>query len=147
MKRRAVLGGGLAAALGAAPALNDGAEAAQRDTDATGAATERVVSALGRIEGEIRLQRLGCVDVLCAELETIRKNQRIFVRAQNKFPDYIDVSLDVWEKVYDWLILTRQNSDVVRLADGRLGLPFYLTTVVLRPELNGPYVSLGYDAR
>lgn len=37
--------------------------------------------------------------------------------------------------------------NVVRLPDGRYGLPHLMTTIVLRHEMAMPFISVGYDQR
>jgi hypothetical protein len=34
---------------------------------------------------------------------------------------------------------------VVRLQDGRCGVPFYQTLVVLRPDMGNTFIGQGYD--
>ena len=36
------------------------------------------------------------------ELVRIREQQRTYLRAAQKFPDFIEVGIAVWESVYDW---------------------------------------------
>ena len=53
---------------------------------------------------------------------------------------------DVWEKLYDWLVRTRQFPLAFsRLPDGRYALAFLLTTVILRHDMSGTFVSVGFD--
>ena len=81
------------------------------------------------------------------ELSRIRDQQRVFLRANQKFPDFIEVGVSVWESVVDWHIRHRQPLSVSRGAEGRYIMAVGFTTLILRPELSDNYVGPGMDAR
>ena len=81
-----------------------------------------------------------------AEVSQIRSQQRTFLKANQKFPDFIDVGIDVWERMEDWHVKTRQPLTIVRTNDGRYGMTFLTTTLVLQPQQVGTYISWGYDS-
>lgn len=157
MNRRAALSGGLLAGLAGAvwPTLHaapPGRHAGDRDAAANAPqASERaaaeIAEVLREIRDELRRDRTSCAGVECRELEQVRANQRAFLRAQGKFPDFIDVSLDIWEKIYDYHVRVQLPTTVVRLPDGRYGLTHLMTTIVLRHEMAMPFISVGYDQR
>jgi hypothetical protein len=82
-----------------------------------------------------------------AELAEIRQQQRIFLKASHKYPDFIEVGVSVWERVCDWHVRHQLPLTVVRRDDGRYTMAFMFTTLVLRPDQADAYVSFGYDAR
>ena len=141
VERRDVIGGGLAAGLAAlfgdAPA--QGAQTTQRtvptDDDAN---TAKALDAL-RVMLEHRHES--------QDIRQIRSQQRTFLKANQKFPDFIDVAIDVWERLHDWHIKNRQPLTVVRTNDGYYSMPFMATTLLLRPEQTAGYISWGYDVR
>ena len=77
----------------------------------------------------------------------LRVQQRAYLKANQKYPDFIDIGPYVWEQVYDWHIRFQQPVMVTRMNDGRYGMAFQLTTLVLRPEQPDSYISLPYDLR
>jgi len=81
------------------------------------------------------------------ELARIRDQQRVFLKANQKFPDFIEVGLSVWESVVDWHIRHQQPLSVSRSAEGRYIMAVAFTTLILRPELSDNYVGPGMDAR
>jgi hypothetical protein len=81
------------------------------------------------------------------ELARIRDQQRVFLKASQKFPDYIEVGVSVWENVVDWHIRHQQPLSVSRSAEGRYIMAVGFTTLILRPELSDNYVGPGMDAR
>ena len=81
------------------------------------------------------------------ELARIRDQQRVFLKANQKFPDFIEVGVSVWESVVDWHIRHQQPLSVSRSAEGRYIMAVGFTTLILRPELSDNYVGPGMDAR
>jgi hypothetical protein len=81
------------------------------------------------------------------ELARIRDQQHIFLKANQKFPDFIEVGIGVWENVVDWHIRHQQPLSVSRSAEGRYIMAIAFTTVILRPEMSDNYVGPGMDAR
>jgi hypothetical protein len=76
-------------------------------------------------------------------LQNIREVQRVYLRTNQKFPEYIEIGITVWEQLYDWHIRTRQTLNITRLPDGRYGMPALLSTFVLRPDAQPNYVGPG----
>jgi hypothetical protein len=81
------------------------------------------------------------------ELVRIREQQRIYLRAAQKFPDFIEVGIAVWESVYDWHVRHQLPLSLSRNADGRYAMTVAFTTLVLRPDAPENYVGAGMDAR
>ena len=140
LERRSIIGGGLAASvaglLGGAPA-----EAAQRDR----AGDDDVAGAIDRVRALLERQFDSCELGPCVHIAAIRQQQRAFLKAAQKYPDYIEVGLDVWDAVYDWHVKHQQAIQTARTADGRYMMGFMFTNLLLRPEQPGNYVSFGFD--
>jgi hypothetical protein len=81
------------------------------------------------------------------ELARIRDQQRTFLKANQKFPDFIEIGIGVWENVVDWHIRHQQPLSVSRSGEGRYIMAVAFTTLVLRPELSENYVGIGMDSR
>jgi len=82
-----------------------------------------------------------------SELARIREQQRIFLRANQKFPDIIEIGINVWESVYDWHVRHHQPLSVVRNPEGRYAMTVGFTTLILRPDYVENYVGVGMDMR
>jgi len=137
MERRELVSGGLlglTALLGGGDATADAAP--QGDSFDTARAIDRL--------RELLEQRVAPPFV---ELSEIRRQQRMFIKASDKFPDFIEIGVNVWDRVYDWYVRYQQPPTVVRRDDGRYTMTFMFTTLVLRPDQADDYVSLAYDAR
>ena len=139
VERRDVIGGGLAAGLVAAFGGPAG-EQARRDP-ADDAAEMKVADAIDRLRQSLERQHES------PEVSQIRAQQRTFLKANQKFPDYMDIGIDVWERMHDWHVRTRQPPTIVRTNDGRYGMLFGVTTLLLQPQQVGSYISWGYDNR
>ena len=101
-------------------------------------------------------RRIGEIqDVLRAEYQTsslshgiiakLRADMEQFLRANTKFPDFIEIGIGVFIEVYDWHVKHRQQLAVTRQGDGRYTMAFMFTTLILRPEQDRNYVGVPYD--
>ena len=81
------------------------------------------------------------------ELARIREQQRIFLRANQKFPDYIEIGIAVWESICDWHVRHMLPLQITRTPDGRYSMAVMLTNLVLRPEQAETFVGFGFDLR
>ena len=139
VERRDVIGGGLVAGLAAAFGGPAGEQARRDPTEDV--AELKVADAIDKLRQSIERQHES------AEVAQIRSQQRTFLKANQKFPDFIDVGIDVWERMHDWHVKTRQPLTIVRTNDGRYGMVFGVTTLMLQPQQVGSYISWGYDTR
>ena len=137
MQRRNLVGGGMLA--GAVALLGDPKPASGAQDDDDNLATARAIESL-----KTSLERQLAVS---PELERIREQQRVFLKSNHKFPDFIEIGIDVWESVYDWHVRHQQPTTAVRTADGRYVMTVMFTTLILRPDQTTNYVGYGFDAR
>ena len=77
----------------------------------------------------------------------VRNRQNDYLKANLKFPDFIDVSLDVWMGVYDWHVRVQQPIALGRDINGRYTMMLGFTQLVLRPDAAPNFISAPYDAR
>jgi hypothetical protein len=77
----------------------------------------------------------------------VRTRQVDFLKAQGKFPDFIDVSVDVWMGIYDWHVRLQQPLTLGRDVAGRYTLVLGFTALVLRPDVAPGFISTPYDNR
>lgn len=138
-RREMVTGGVLTGALGVQSHSPARDSAGQRDSD------DRTASLLGEIRDELKRARPNCSANDCPEIERIRAEQRTFLKGRSKFPDYLDLGVEVWDRVCDWHIEHGLPLQVTRMADGRYSMPFFQTFLVLRPDVMNTYIGPGYD--
>jgi hypothetical protein len=82
-----------------------------------------------------------------AEIAGVRQKQVDYLKATNKFPDFIDVGLDVWFAVHDWHIKHLQQMVLGRDSSGRYTIALLSTQLVMRPDLAPTFISAPYDNR
>jgi hypothetical protein len=144
MTRRAVVTGAMLAGV-ADVAAGDPGPTASIGT-AAAAADDQIPKVLGEIRDELKGMRTNpCNASDCPEVDKIRLEQRTFTKARNKFPDFIDVGVEIWERVSDWHVRHIVPIQVVRMLDGRYGMLFFQTTLVLRPDMMNTFIGQGYD--
>ena len=138
--RRDMLGSGLLAGLGGAfgePAAAEPAAVAAEDT------SEAAAGAIDRLRALI--ERTSTPSTASASIALIRQQQRTYIRSHDKYPDFIEVGLGVWEEIYDWHVRYQQPITAARLADGRYVIGFMFSSLILRPDQALDYVGFGFD--
>jgi hypothetical protein len=70
-----------------------------------------------------------------------------YLKSQGKFPDFIDVSADIWYAAHDWHVRLQQPLMLGRDATGRYTLMLGFTALVLRPDVVPNFIGTPYDAR
>jgi hypothetical protein len=141
VNRRAVLGGTILG--GALSALTSPAEAfaGSQQSEASGRALEAVARAVEAVRDELERQSTFW------ELAAVRDQTRTFLRANGKFPDFIEVGTDIWQRIYDWHVRFQQPISVGRTPEGRYSILLLATNVVMRTDLPAGFVGLPYDSR
>lgn len=137
LSRRELLGAGFA---GATPV--SGPVAGVPDDQSA----ERIALALDRIERQIRKSRTTCELPMCPEVDRVRAQQRTFLKGHQKFPDFVDVGIEVWERVHDWHVRTLQPVTVTQRPGDSYAMAFGMTTLILRPDVEENFVGFPYDA-
>lgn len=138
MERRQLMGGGLLAGLaglasaspaGAAAAAGDG----ERDTLVAGA-----IADLGRGLERRAADPWGGVN-------RVREQLRVFLKSTSRYPEYVEVGVEVWDAVHDWHVTYQQPLVMTRVGDGRYAMTFMFTTLLLRPDQDPDYISYPFD--
>jgi len=138
VQRRELVGGGLV--VGLATLLGPGAEPASAVDE------EQTSSAINRLRETFERQFDQVYSGKWRGVSRVRKQQRTWLSAARKYPDFLEIGLDVWDNVYDWHVAYQQPLNVTRLADGRYAMAFMFTTLLLRPDLAPDFVGYPFDA-
>ena len=140
-RRNLLAGGALAGALAAALEGEAAAEPVAGAAEVSDAAVDRVARAISGIENEVRTQRQ------FTEIAAVRDAQKTFLRGNGKFPDFIDVGLDVWLAAHDWHVRWQHPLSLGRDAQGRYTLTLLGTTLVMRINATANFIGIPYDGR
>lgn len=108
---------------------------------------DEMIAQFEAIVAELRQGNSGCSTGTCATVGRIRDAMSVFLRANAKFPDVLEVGPGVFYDVYDWHIRNRLPLSSARAADGRYGLGFMFTRLLLRPDAQPDYLGAPYDVR
>jgi len=138
VERRTVMGGGLLAGLSTLVAPGT-AQAAADDL-------QQVSGAIEALRKTVNEQFEAVYTSKWRGVGRIRTQQHTWIRATQKFPDFIEIGIDVWDNIYDWHVAHQQPLSMARTADGRYGMVFMFTTLLLRPEQATDYVGFPFDA-
>lgn len=134
LSRRELIAGGAAAHM-----AGGNAAAAQRENDSD------------QLQSEMRTLRDVLVSmqsqsvVATPYVNTIRERQRNFYRLNQRFPQYIDVGIRVWERMQDWHVAHQRPLSIQAGGDGRYLMEFIMTILVLKHELRDEEIGQGYE--
>ena len=138
VQRRDLMGGGLVAGL--ATLMTPPAEAAN-----VGADDEAAAVAINRLREAFERQFDQVYSAKWRGVSRVRQQQRTWMLATRKYPDFIEIGVGVWESLYDWHVRYQQPLNVQRTADGRYVMAFMFTTLILRPDQAPDYLGPPFD--
>jgi len=141
--RRNLVTGGLVGVLGALGGGDhlEAAPAAPAAADVTDDMVTKVVAAITGLRTEMQSLRS------FPEITPVRDAQVTYLRANGKFPDYLDVGTSVWFAVHDWHIRWQQPLTLGRDNLGRYTLLLGQTYLIMRVDANPTYMGTPYDNR
>ena len=139
VQRRELVGGGLMAGL--ATFMTPSAEAAVAPED-----DEASALAINRLRETVERQFEQIYSSKWKGVSRVRQQQRTWMLATRKYPDFIEIGLDVWDNLWDWHVAYQQPLSVSRVADGRYAMVFMFTTLLLRPDQSPDFVGYAFDA-
>jgi len=144
VQRRAVITGTLLG--GALTALTEPVEAAgAQSTAQERQAQDRLIEEISRAVRSVRdeIER----EYTFWEIAPVRDPLRTFLRANGKFPDFIEVGTDIWQQAYDWHVRFQQPITLGRTAEGRYTILLLATNVVMRTDMAAGFIGVPYDIR
>jgi len=140
-------------ALGALSATASGemtglaAETGAGEAQSPEAVTAQALHDIAQEMGEIRkLLRDGLIGPSLSDgvIVEIRRQFGLFLRANQKYPDFCEIGPGAFTDVYDWHVRYQQPIEVSRV-DNRTAFRFMFTWLVLRPEQAENYVGIPFD--
>ncbi len=147
MERRAVVGGSLLAGLSSL--MSPAALAAEASAEAASAAAgdlEGVSDSIDQLRLTVEHQFATVYTDKWQCVARVRQQQHTWMRSTQKYPDFIEVGLDIWDNIYDWHVVYQQPVNMTRTSDGRYTMVFMYTTLVLRPDQALDFVGFAFDA-
>jgi hypothetical protein len=100
---------------------------------------------LENVRDDLRAEYARCAVPICPAVRRLRALQRSFLKTDRKFPDFVEVGIDIWERVQDWQLETSQSVVLGRRPDGRYALGFGPTTLLLRPDGADDFLGFPFD--
>jgi hypothetical protein len=141
MERRAVVGGSLIASLSTlmSPAGSEAAAAAASDLEGVSDSIDQLRKTVERQFANVYTNRWQGV-------ARIREQQHTWMKSTQKYPDFIEIGIDIWDNIYDWHVVHQQPVNMTRMSDGRYSMVFMFTTLLLRPDQAADFVGYSFDA-
>jgi hypothetical protein len=78
-------------------------------------------------------------------LGDIRNRFTTHIRAAGKFPEFLEIGLDVFYDVYDWHIRYGQPIQITRISEQRFAIQWMFTQLILRWEQDPKYIGVPFD--
>ena len=138
VQRRDLVGGGLVAGLASMMAPAAEADAAVDDEQST--------TAINRLRETFERQFDQVYSSRWRGVSRVREQQRTWLMSTRKYPDFIELGIDVWDNIWDWHVVYQQPLSVTRVADGRYAMSFMFTTLLLRSDQKPDFVGYAFDA-
>ena len=138
VQRRDLVGGGLVAGLASMMAPAAEADASVDDEQST--------TAINRLRETFERQFDQIYSSRWRGVSRVREQQRTWLMSTRKYPDFIEIGLDVWDNIWDWHVVYQQPLNVTRVADGRYAMSFMFTTLLLRSDQKPDFVGYAFDA-
>ncbi len=138
VQRRDLVGGGLVAGLASMVAPVAEADAAADDEQST--------TAINRLRETFERQFDQVYSSRWRGVSRVREQQRTWLMSTRKYPDFIEIGIDVWDNIWDWHVVYQQPLNVTRVADGRYAMSFMFTTLLLRSDQKPDFVGYAFDA-
>lgn len=142
MERRSLVNGGLFTGLTALFVPSSAEAAAGGGQEGDQRVANAVVDLRRTLEQQLQQQATGPWSGVTA----IRRQQHEWMKSQQKYPDFLEIGLGVWDSLHDWHVRHQHPMNVTRLADGRYAMAFMFTTLLLRPEMAPEWVGFPFDA-
>ena len=146
MERRAIVGGSLLAGLSTLIATADVEAASSANAAAAATDLEGVSDSIDQLRRTVERQFANVYTDKWQGVARIRQQQHTWMRSTQKYPDFIEVGVDVWDNIYDWHVVHQQPITMTRTSDGRYTLVFMYTTLLLRPDQAPDFVGYAFDA-
>lgn len=138
VQRRDLVGGGLVAGLASMMAPAADADVAVDDEQST--------TAINRLRETFERQFDQVYSSRWRGVSRVREQQRTWLMSTRKYPDFIEIGIDVWDNIWDWHVVYQQPLSVTRVADGRYAMSFMFTTLLLRSDQKPDFVGYAFDA-
>ena len=139
--RRDVMAGSL---LGTLATTGAEAAAAEQDSTAGVAQLREIRTQLDNIR-QILNDALIRPSVANGRIGQVRNQLETYLRTNGKFPDYLEIGMNVFMDVYDWHVKYQQPLQLNRTTDNRMVIRFMLTQLILRHEQETNYIGTPYD--
>jgi hypothetical protein len=142
ISRREAMGAGLLATFTTPPAP----EATQSRGD--DAETAKALKGLGDEMRSISTtleQGLVGPSVAAGAIGRIRERLSIHMKTAGKFPEFMEIGLNVFYEVYDWHVRYQQQIQITRIAEQRFAIQFMFTQLIVRWEQDNNYLGVPFD--
>jgi hypothetical protein len=142
ISRREAMGAGLFATLNT-PAAGEAAQSRSDDVEAVRALRD-IRTELESTSTALESGLIG-PSVASGHISRIRERLSIHLKTAGKFPEFMEIGLNVFYDVYDWHVRYQQQIQITRIAEQRFAIQFMFTQLILRWEQDNNYLGVPFD--
>ncbi|TAK16536.1 MAG: hypothetical protein EPO35_05145 [Acidobacteria bacterium] len=78
-------------------------------------------------------------------VKSLRDTYTKYLKANNKWPDYCEVGMDVFYDIWDWHVKHGVAPQVSRMLENRISIDFMYTHLILRYDLSPGHIGIPFD--
>jgi len=142
ISRREMVTAGVLGTMGAAAAPAEAAE--QQDDQQTASAIRSIGMKFDTMNETLAYGQKG-PGLTAGFLGDIRNRFTTHIRAAGKFPEFLEIGLDVFYDVYDWHIRYGQPIQITRISEQRFAIQWMFTQLILRWEQDPKYIGVPFE--
>lgn len=144
ISRREMVTAGVLGSITASAAPGEAAAAQGQDNDAIRGGLNSINEQLTRMNTTLDYGQRG-PGVVTGFMGEIRSRFTTHIRAAGKFPEFMEVGLDVFYDVYDWHIRYGVPIQITRISEQRFAIQWMYTQLILRWEQDPRYLGTPFD--
>jgi hypothetical protein len=144
ISRREVVTAGVLGSLTGAAGTAEAAAQNDQDAAALRSGMNSIVEQMSRMNTTLDYGQRG-PGLVSGFLGEIRNRFTTHIRAAGKFPEFMEIGLDVFYDVYDWHIRYGQPIQITRISEQRFAIQWMFTQLILRWEQDPRYLGTPYD--
>jgi hypothetical protein len=144
ISRREMVTAGVLGSITASAAPAEAAAAQGQDAEAIRGGFNSLNEQLTRMNGTLDYGQRG-PGVVSGFMSEIRSRFTTHIRSAGKFPEFMEIGLEVFYDVYDWHIRYGVPIQITRISDQRFAIQWMYTQLILRWEQDPRYLGTPFD--
>lgn len=144
ISRREMVTAGVLGSITASAAPAEAAAEQGQDADAIRGGLKSIDEQLTKMNSTLDYGQRG-PGVVNGFMSEIRNRYTTHIRSAGKFPEFMEIGLDVFYDVYDWHVRYGVPIQITRISEQRFAIQWMYTQLILRWEQDPRYLGTPFD--